>query len=104
MIYPPGMMLLALSTYIPPVSRAMTNVGFCGAWPKVCKKIMQRRLRLTGHCAHHTELGASTIILWNSVHGDVRRGKLRHTYIDNLIADTGLEYVQDLDAHSWEGR
>lgn len=46
---------------------------------------------------HHNELEASKLILLTILPSDVR-GKPHHTYINNLIVDTGLEYIQDLKA------
>lgn len=46
--------------------------------------ITQRRLRLAGHAHHHSQLILQSVILWEPLHGHMRRGRLRMTCIGAL--------------------
>ena len=75
-----------------------TNNILYGDLPKVSTKVRQRRMRLAGHCARHPEEPASKLVLWQPTEGKRSRGKPATTFIDNLMADTGLNNIRDLEA------
>ena len=57
----------------------------------------------------HSEKEASKLVLWIPTDGHPNRGRRRVTYIDNLLQDTDLESVQDLqtvmqDLEHWRTR
>ena len=48
--------------------------------------------RLAGHCVRLKEEKASKLVLWNpTTRGRANRGKLKTTYIDTLLKDTGFD-------------
>ena len=46
----------------------LNNQELYGSLPRVTETIRVRRLRLTGHCARHTEETASKALLWEPQH------------------------------------
>ena len=86
-----------------------TNRLLYGDLPPVSLKVQQRRMRLAGHCMRHREEEASKLVLWTPADGHTNRGRRRMTFIDNLLQDTGLESVEDLqavmqDRKNWRSR
>ena len=61
------------------------NAKLYGDLPRVSLKIRQRRLRLAEHAIRHPELTLSKVILRKPVHGHKCRGRLRATFVDNLL-------------------
>ena len=66
-------------------------------------------MRLAGHCMRHSEEEASKLVLWIPADGRPNRGRRRVTYIDNLLQDTGLENIEELqtamqDRENWRSR
>ncbi len=49
--------------------------------PSVTAKILERRLRLVGHCLRHSELEVSDLVLWEPTQGKSSRGSQRLTYM-----------------------
>ena len=74
-----------------------TNESLFGNLSKVSQKVLQRRMRLVGHCVRHPEESASQLVLWQPTEGKRSRGKPATSYIDNLMADTGLDEVEHLE-------
>ena len=74
-----------------------SNESLYGNLPKVSQKVRERRMRLAGHCARHPEEPASQLVLWQPTEGKRSRGKPATTYIDNLLADSGLDDIEHLD-------
>ena len=60
---------------------------------------------LNASCRHPTQYFAisqskvplSKVILWKPVHGHRGRGRLRATYIDNVLIDAGVETAGELE-------
>ena len=53
----------------------ITNEGLYGHFPKVCRKIRERRMRVAGHCDRHgEEEEASKLVLWQPQHRQTKRG------------------------------
>ena len=89
--------------------RTTTNQQFYGDLPPVSLKAKQRRMREACHCMRHSKEEASKIVLWISTDGHPNRGRRKVTFIDNLLQDTDLESVQDLqtvmqDREHWRSR
>ena len=76
----------------------LTNRELYGNLPKVTEKIRERRLKLAGHCVRHSEEVASNLVLWKPSHGKPNRGRKRKTYLDNLMNDTNMERVDELQS------
>ena len=74
-----------------------SNESLYGNLPKVSQKVRERRMRLAGHCVRHPEEPASQLVLWQPTEGKRSRGKPATTYIDNLLADSGLDDIEHLD-------
>ena len=74
-------------------SDQLTNRELYSNFPKVTKKIRERRLKLAEHCVRHSEEVASNLVLWKPSHGKPNRGRKRKTYLDNLMNDTNMETV-----------
>ena len=79
-------------------SEHLTNRELYGNLPKVTDKIRERRLKLAGHCVRHSEEVASNLVLWQPSQGKPNRGRKRKTYLDNLMSDTNMESVDDLQS------
>ena len=73
-----------------------TNKQLYGDLPPVSFKVKQRRMRVAGHCIRHSKDEASKSVLGIPTDGNPNRARRRVTFIDNLLQDTGLESVQDL--------
>jgi len=74
----------------------MRNIDLYGQLPRVTDKIRTRRMRLAGHCVRHSELAASSMILWEPKHGRRSRGRPATTFIDTLRRDTGLNNTEEI--------
>ena len=87
----------------------LRNTELYGGLPRVSDKLRIRRLRLAGHCVRHPELSVSPLVLWDPLHGNVRRrGRKRTNFITMLKRDTGLDGIEDLrtamlDRLVWRG-
>ena len=66
-----------------------TNTELYGELPTVGNKIAARRMELAGHCHHHPELSAHSLVLWQPTHGHRERGRPKQTYVDVLRQDAG---------------
>jgi len=51
----------------------MTNDDLYGNLPRISNKIRERRLGLAGHCARHSELEVSNLVLWEPTQGKVQQ-------------------------------
>ena len=83
-----------------------TNLELYRNLPLVSEKIRERRMRLAGHCMRHGDEIAEKLVLWSSNDGKRSRGRPAITYIDNLLDDTGLDNIEELqmvmqDRQSW---
>ena len=58
----------------------LTNKSLYGKLPLISTKIQLRRMRLAGHWARQ-----------------VNRGRRQISYIDNLVNDTGVDYIKELN-------
>ena len=76
----------------------LTNRELYGNLPKVTEKIKERRQKLARHFARHSEEVASNLVLWKPSHGKPYRGRKRKTYLDNLMNDTNMERVDELQS------
>ena len=65
----------------------VSNDEFYGDLPRLSLKVRQRHLRLSGHANRYPEL----------THGHRCRGRLRATFVDNLLMDTGVETTGELE-------
>ena len=87
----------------------LRNTELYGGLPRVSDKLRIRRLRLAGHCVRHPELSVSPLVLWDPLHGNVRRrGRKRTNFISMLKRDTGRDGIEDLrtamlDRLVWRG-
>ena len=79
-------------------SDKMPNVKLYGELPKLTDKIRERRLKLAGHCHRHPELVGHQLTLWDPQHGTRNQGRRKHTYIDTLLRDTGVDNVKELSS------
>ena len=79
-------------------SERITNEKLYGKLPRLSDKIAARRLRLSGHCQRHPELGAHRLTLWEPTHWQRRRGRPRTTFVDQLKRDTGTTTTGELAA------
>ena len=77
----------------------ISNNILYGELPKLTDKIRERRLKLAGHCHRHPELVAHKLTLWDPQQGTRNRGGRKHTYIDTLIRDAGVDNVNELDSY-----
>ena len=78
----------------------VSNAELYGDLPRVSFKVRQKLLRLGGYASRNPELPLCKVILWKPVHGYRCRGRLRATYVDNLLRDTGVETAGELES-SW---
>ena len=76
----------------------LTNKELYGNLPKINEKIRERRLKLAGHCVRHSEEVASNLVLRKPSHGKPNRGRKRKTFVDNLMNDTNMERVDELQS------
>ena len=76
----------------------LTNRELYGNLPKVTEKIRERRLKLAGHCVKHSEEVASNLVLWKPSHRKPNPGRKRKTYLDNLMNDSNMERVDELQS------
>ena len=65
-------------------------------------------MRLAGHCVRHEDEVANKLVLWQPTDGHANRGRQKLTYFDNLLQDTVLENISELqtvmvDRGSWKG-
>ena len=74
-----------------------TNEVLYGSLPRISTKVRQQRMCLAGHCVRHPDEPASQLVLWQPTEGKRSRGKSATTYIDNLMADTGLDNIRDIE-------
>ena len=79
-------------------SDLLTNRELYGNLPKVTEKIRERRLKLAGHIVRQSEEVASNLVLWKPSHGKPNRGRKGKTYLDNLMNDTNMERVDELQS------
>lgn len=64
----------------------------------ICRNFVRKScisVTTSDHIITHLNQEASELVLWNPFHGDVSRGKRAHAYMDNLIANTGVD-VEDV--------
>ena len=73
-----------------------TNQELYRNLPPVTTKIQKRRMKLAGHCVRHEEEIARKLVLWQP-EGKRKRGRPAHSYIDNLLDDTGLHDTTELE-------
>ena len=76
----------------------LTNRELYGNLPKVTEKIRERRLKLAGHYARHSEEVAYNLVLWKPSHGKPNWGRKKKTYLDNLMNDTNMKRVDKLQS------
>ena len=76
----------------------LRNGELYGNLPKVTEKIRERRLKLAGHCVRHSEEVGFNLVLWKPSYGKPNRGRKRKTYLDNLMNDTNMEKVDELQS------
>ena len=74
----------------------LTNEQLYQDLPPVTSKVTDRRLKLAGHCIRHTEVSASSLVLWEPTKGKRNVGKPTITYIDNLRSDLEVEDVKEI--------
>ena len=79
-----------------------------GELPPVSTKMQQRRMRLAGHCVRHEDEVANKLVLWQPTGGHANRGRQKMTYVDNLLQDTGLGNIREMqtvmvDRGCWKG-
>ena len=79
--------LLGMALNINQYMMRITNSELYGKLPNVSSKVAQRRMKLAGHAQRHPELTLHS----EPLHGSAGRGRPRQTYIDTLMADTGLQ-------------
>ena len=84
------------------------NIQLYGELPPVSTKVQQRRMRLSGHCVRHDDEVANKLVLWQPADGHANRGQQKLMYVDNLLQDTGLENISELqtvmmDRVCWKG-
>ena len=63
-------------------------------YPTLSTKVQQRRMRIAGHCVKYDDEVANKLVLWQPTDGHVNRGRQKMTYVDNLLQDTGREYIK----------
>ena len=68
----------------------LTNEQLYQNLPPVSDNVVQRRLRLAGHCVRHSEEVASDLVLWKPLDGRINRGRKKTTFVDTLLQDTGM--------------
>ena len=73
-----------------------TNAELYRNLPQVRQKIRERRMRLAGHCIRHDDEIAAKLVLWVPTDGKRSRGRPAITFIDNLLNDTGLDNIEEL--------
>ena len=86
----------------------ITNIQLYGELPPVSTKVLQRRTRLAGHCVRHEDEVANKLVLWQPTGGHANLGRQKLTYVDNLLQDTGLGNISELqtvmmDRGCWKG-
>ena len=86
----------------------ITNIQLYGELPPVSTKVQQRRIRLAGHCVKHEDEVANKLVLWQPTDGHANRGRQKMTYVDNLLQDTGLGNIREMqtvmvDRGCWKG-
>jgi len=64
--------------------------------PAVSQKIRSHRMKLAGHCVRHGDEMASKVVLWEPNRGQRIQGDSAQHYIDVLLKDTVLHYVNEL--------
>ena len=69
----------------------ITNIQLYSELPPVSTKLQQRRMRLAGHCVRHEDEVANKLVLWQP-----NRGRQKMTYVDNLLQDTGLGNIREM--------
>ena len=74
----------------------ITNAELYGNLPKVSSKVVQRRLRPTGHAQQHPELMLHSVLLWEPLHSRAQHERPHLTYVDTLRGDTGLHSLQEI--------
>ena len=74
----------------------LTNEQLYQELPKVTCKIAERRMKLAGHCIRHSELSASSLVLWEPTEGTASAGRPAVTYVDNLRRDLDVEDVAEI--------
>ena len=84
------------------------NIQLYGELPPVSIKVQQRRMWLAGHCVRHEDEVANKLVLWQPADGHANRGRKKLIYVDNLLQDTGLENISELqtvmlDRVCWKG-
>ena len=84
-------------TYIIIPIYRVSNAELYGDLPRVGFKVRQKLLRLAGYAIRNPELPLSKVISWKPVHGHRGRGRLRATYVDNRLIDTGVETAGELE-------
>ena len=72
------------------------NIQLCGELPPVSTNVQQRRMRLAGHCVRHEDEVANKLVLWQPTGGHANRGRQTITYVDNLLQDTGLGNIREM--------
>ena len=65
-------------------------------------------MQLAGHCVRHDDEVANKLVLCQPADGHANRGRQKLTYVDNLLQDTGLENISELqtvmmDRVCWKG-
>ena len=75
----------------------VTNEELYGDLPKLSCKIIERRLRLAGHCVRLREEIASKIVLWQPLARNQKRGRKAINYVETLMRDTGLESTKEIE-------
>ena len=63
-----------------------------GKLPAISLTIKERRMRLSGHCYRHTD----TTNVMVPQDGHTRRSRHRISYIDNILAETGVCNTNEL--------
>ena len=69
----------------------MRNEVLYSEIPKITTAIAAQRVRFSGHCWRSKDELAHQLLLWKPTHGKRTCGRLRLTFIDQLVDDTELQ-------------